>query len=146
MLTYLLVVVWAALPLARTLIQGGGGDHIAFVHRLYRDAAYILAAVLGIVVFEAALGISLENYWFEDLGQSHRYWLSLEYRVVIFLVVLLSVAQRPSRATSKRRTFASSISRFRSLQYLDLAIEIFTKALFSNLQQHHLSSRHAKYI
>src|ERR1022692_4902662 len=90
-ITYLFVLVWAALPLARTLMQGAGGNNIAFVHRLYRDAAYILAAVLGIVVFEAALGISLENYWFGELGQSHRYWLSLGYRVAIFVVVLLSV-------------------------------------------------------
>ena len=89
--TYLFVLVWAALPLARTLMQGPGGNHVALVHRLYRDAAYILAAVLGIIVSEAALGISLESYWFEELGQSHRYWLSLEYRVAIFLVVLLSV-------------------------------------------------------
>ena len=81
----------SALPLAPTLMQGRGGDHIAFVHRLYRDAAYIFAAVLGIVVCEAALGISLENHWFEELGQSHRYWLSLEYRVAIFLAVLLLV-------------------------------------------------------
>ena len=88
---YLFVLALAALPLARTLMQGARGNHIAFVHRLYRDAAYILAAVLGIIVFEAALGISLENYWFEELGQSHRYWLSLEYRVAIFLVVSLLI-------------------------------------------------------
>jgi uncharacterized membrane protein (UPF0182 family) len=88
---YLFVLALAALPLASTLLQGGRGNHIAFVHRLYRDAAYILAAVLGIIVFEAALGISLENYWFEELGQSHRYWLSLEYRIAIFLVILLLV-------------------------------------------------------
>ncbi len=88
---YLFVLAWAALPLTRTLLQGARGNHIAFVHRLYRDAAYILSAAVGIIVFEAALGISLENYWFEELGQSHRYWLSLEYRVAIFLVVLLSV-------------------------------------------------------
>ncbi len=88
---YLFVLVWAALPLIRTLMQGRGGDHIAFVRRLYRDAAYMLAALLGIIVFEAALGISLENYWFEELGQSHRYWLSLEYRMAIFLVALLTV-------------------------------------------------------
>ena len=88
---YLFVIVWAALPLACTLMRGAGGNHIAFVHRLYRDAAYILAAALGIILFEAALGISLENYWFEELGQSHRYWLSLEYRVAIFLAVLLLV-------------------------------------------------------
>ena len=88
---YLLIIVCAGFPLARTLMQGAGGNHIAFVHRLYRDAAYILAAALGIVLFEAALDISLENYWFEELGQSHRYWLSLEYRVAIFVVVSLLV-------------------------------------------------------
>ena len=88
---YLFVLALAALPLASTLLQGGRGNHIAFVHRLYRDAAYILAAGLGIIIFEAALGISLENYWFEELGQSHRYWLSLEYRIAIFLVILLLV-------------------------------------------------------
>ena len=88
---YLFVLLWAALPLVRTLRQGAGGDHIAFVHRLYRDTAYILVAVLGVIVFEAALGISLEIYWFGELGQSHRYWLSLEYRVAIFLMVLLLV-------------------------------------------------------
>ena len=49
---YLFVIVLAALPLACTLILGAGGEHIAFVHRLYRDAGYILAAVLGIIVFE----------------------------------------------------------------------------------------------
>ena len=47
--TYLFVLALAALPLALTLLQGGGGNPIAFVHRLYRDAAYILAAILGIV-------------------------------------------------------------------------------------------------
>ena len=88
---YLFIIVCAGFPLARTLMQGAGGNHIAFVHRLYRDAAYILAAALGIVLFEAALDISLENYWFEELGQSHRYWLSLEYRMAIFVVVSLLV-------------------------------------------------------
>jgi hypothetical protein len=50
---YLFVLVWAALPLARTLMQGPGGNHIEFVRRLYRDAAYILAAVLAIVEVRA---------------------------------------------------------------------------------------------
>jgi hypothetical protein len=89
--TYLFVLALAALPLALTLLQGSGGNHIAFVHRLYRDTAYILAAILGIICLEAALGISLDNYWFEELGQSHRFWLSIEYRVGIFLVTLLLV-------------------------------------------------------
>ena len=88
---YLFVLAFAALPLARTLMQAGRGNHIALVHRLYRDGAYVLAVVIGIIVVEAALGISLENYWFTELGQSRRYWLSLEYRVAIFLVVSLVV-------------------------------------------------------
>ncbi len=88
---YLSVLALAALPLARTLMQGSGGDRIALVHRLYRDAAYILLAGLAIIGVEVALGISLEIYWFGELGQSHRYWLSLEYRLAIFLVVLLAV-------------------------------------------------------
>jgi uncharacterized protein len=87
---YLLVLALAALPLGFTLLQGSGGNHVAFVHRLYRDAAYILAAVLGIICFETALRISLENYWFTELGQGRRFWLSVEYRLIIFLVTLLA--------------------------------------------------------
>jgi uncharacterized membrane protein (UPF0182 family) len=88
---YLFVIALAALPLARTLLQAGGADHIALVHRLYRDAAYLLFVVLAIICLEAALGISLENYWFGELVQSYRFWLSLEYRAGIFLAVLLLV-------------------------------------------------------
>jgi uncharacterized protein len=90
-MTYLFVLALAALPLAHTLLQGGSGNHVAFVHRLYRGAAYILVPFLGIICLEAALGVSLENYWFEELGQSHRFWLSIEYRIGIFLVILLLV-------------------------------------------------------
>ena len=90
-IAYLSVVALAALPLARSLLQRGGGDHVAFVHRLYRDAAYIGVAILAVICFEAALRISLENYWFAELGQSHRFWLSLEYRVGIFWAILFWV-------------------------------------------------------
>ena len=88
---YLSALALAALPLVRTLLQASGGNHIALVHRLYRDAAYILFAVLTIVCLEAALGISLENYWFGELGQTRRFWLSLEYQTGIFLIMLLLV-------------------------------------------------------
>jgi uncharacterized protein len=87
--TYLLIVLAAAVPLARTVLSESGGNQVAFLHRLYRDAAYVLAAVVGIIFFESALRISLENYWFTELGQSRRYWLSLEYRLGIFLVVFI---------------------------------------------------------
>ncbi len=89
--TYLFVLALAVLPLAPTLLQGAGGNHIAFVHRLYRDTAYILAVLLGVICLEVALSISLENYWFDELGQSHRFWLSIEYLVGIFLVILFLV-------------------------------------------------------
>jgi uncharacterized protein len=89
--TYLFVLAVAALPLALTLLQGDRSNRIAFVHRLYRDGAYILAAILAIICLEAALSVFLEDYWFAELGQSHRFWLSIEYRVGIFLVILLLV-------------------------------------------------------
>ncbi len=89
--SYLFVLALAVLPLAYTLLQGAGGNRIAFVHRLYREAAYILAVLLGIIFLEVALSISLENYWFDELGQSHRFLLSIEYRVGTFLVTLLLV-------------------------------------------------------
>ncbi|HEY2529905.1 MAG TPA: UPF0182 family protein [Xanthobacteraceae bacterium] len=89
--SYLFMLLLAALPLASTLLQGSDGNHVAFVHRLYRDAAYILAAGFAIICLEAALRISLENYWFEELGQSHRFWLSLEYCAAIFLMMLALV-------------------------------------------------------
>jgi uncharacterized protein len=88
--TYLFVLALAAIPLARILLQMGDNP-IAFVHHLYRDATCILSAVLGIICLEAALRISLEKYWFEELGQSHRFWLSIEYRAGIFLSILLLV-------------------------------------------------------
>ena len=90
-IAYLLIVALAALPLARSLLLGASGDHIAFVHRLYRDAAYMAIAILAVFCLEAALRISLENYWFAELGQSHRFWLSIVYRVGIFLVILCLV-------------------------------------------------------
>jgi len=60
----------AALPLARTLSKGrGGGPGVMFLHRLYRDFAYIAVAVVAIICFETALTISLQNYWFGELGR-----------------------------------------------------------------------------
>jgi len=89
-ITYLCVLVLAALPLALTVLRGSN-DPIAYVHRLYRDAGYILAAIAGIVCLEVALSISLEDYWFTELAFSRRFWLSIEYRVGILLVIVLVV-------------------------------------------------------
>jgi uncharacterized protein len=88
---YVLLVLLAALPLGRTVLTKGGGSPIVFLHRLYRDLSYIAAAVLGIICFEAVFTISLQNYWFDELGQRYRYWLALGLRLGIFVTVLFSV-------------------------------------------------------
>jgi uncharacterized membrane protein (UPF0182 family) len=89
---YLLLILLAVLPLGRTFLnQKAGGSPVVFAHRLYRDLSYVAAAVLGIVCFEAAMTISLQNYWFDELGQRYRYWLAFGLRAGIFVAVLSSV-------------------------------------------------------
>src|SRR5260370_38367874 len=88
-LSYLCVIAFAAVPLARTSLQSSRDNQIAFVHRLYRDAAYLLVAVFGIICLGIALHISFENYWFDELGHSHRFWVSIAYSVEMFFQMLL---------------------------------------------------------
>jgi uncharacterized membrane protein (UPF0182 family) len=88
--SYLILVAVAALPLALTVLQHRGERRsLAFVHRVYRDLAYIAAAVLAIIVLESIFTIALQNYWFVELGQQYRYWFSLVLRVAIFATVLV---------------------------------------------------------
>jgi hypothetical protein len=89
---YVALTLVAALPLLGTLSRGRNGDpYPVFLHRLYRDLIYVGGAVLAIICFETALTISLQNYWFGELGQAYRYWLTLGLRWAIFLAILLLV-------------------------------------------------------
>lgn len=89
-LSYLIVVFIAALPLAMTVWQQRGKPpSLAFIHRVYRDFAYVAAVVVAIIVFETIFTIALQNYWFIELGQQYRYWFSLGLQVTIFAVVLV---------------------------------------------------------
>jgi hypothetical protein len=89
---YVALVLFSALPLARTLLAGTGSrSEVMFLHRLYRDFAYIAAAALAIVCFETVLTVSLQNYWFGELGQRYRYWLALGLRFGIFSTVLVLI-------------------------------------------------------
>ena len=88
-LSYTLVLAAAALPLAITLLGKKRAWCDAFAHRVYRGAAYVVAAIVCIICLEVALRISLEAYWFAELGQSHRFWLSIAYRIEIFLAFLI---------------------------------------------------------
>jgi hypothetical protein len=57
---YVALALSAALPLARTRSMGiGGRPTLMFLHRLYRDFAYIAAAVFAIIGFQTTLHVSL---------------------------------------------------------------------------------------
>jgi uncharacterized membrane protein (UPF0182 family) len=89
-LAYLILVLVSAIPLGRTFLQHRGAPpSVALAHRIYRDLAYIAGSVLVIVVFEMAISISLQNYWFTELGQQYRYWFALGLRVAIFSAVFV---------------------------------------------------------
>ena len=89
-LTYLIVVCIATIPLMQTILrQRGNPPSIAFIHRVYRDLAYIAIALVAILGLEAILRIALQNYWFGELGQQYRYWFALGLRVAIFAAVFV---------------------------------------------------------
>ena len=90
LLGYLILVAIAAIPLLRTVRQHRGGPpSLDVLHRLYRDLAYIAAAVVAIIVLETMFRISLESYWFAELGQQHRFWFALGLQVAIFAAVFV---------------------------------------------------------
>lgn len=87
---YLILLLFAALPLVVTVVrQQGSLPPIAFIHRVYRDLAYVGVAVAAIIVLETTFTIGLENYWFSELGQQYRYWFALGLEVAIFAAVLV---------------------------------------------------------
>src|SRR6516164_11035084 len=87
---YVALILLAAFPLVRTLLTSGrAAPPVAWLHRLYRDLGYVAGAVLMIICFETALTISLQNYWFGELGQAYRYWLALGLRLAVFLTILI---------------------------------------------------------
>ena len=89
-LSYLIIVLIAALPLTLTVLQNRGNPpSIAFIHRIYRDLAYIVVVVVAIIAIETIFTIALQNYWFSELGQQYRYWLALGLRVAIFATVFV---------------------------------------------------------
>jgi uncharacterized protein len=89
-LSYLIVIFIAALPLAMTVLQQQGKPpSLEFIHRVYRDLAYIGVAILTIIVFETIFTIALQNYWFAELGQQYRYWFALGLRAAIFVTVFV---------------------------------------------------------
>jgi uncharacterized protein len=89
-LSYLIVIFIAALPLLLTILQQRGRPpSVAFIHRVYRDLAYVAVAAVAILVLEAIFRIALQNYWFGELGQQYRYWFALGLRVAIFATVFV---------------------------------------------------------
>ena len=88
---YLILLLVAAAPLAMTLWRNrGAAPSLAFVRRAYRDMAYIAAAIVAIIALETAFRISLEAYWFSELGQQARFWFALGLQVAIFAAVFVA--------------------------------------------------------
>jgi uncharacterized membrane protein (UPF0182 family) len=89
-LSYLILVLAAAVPLARTVLQHQGAPpSVDFAHRLYRDLAYVAAAVAAIILLEMIFTVALQNYWFVELGQQYRYWFAFGLRAAIFVTILV---------------------------------------------------------
>jgi len=89
-LAYLIAVVIAGLPLAITLLQTREGAAIP-LPQIYRDLLYLVCVIIGLVITEVIFRISLQNYWFGELGQQYRYWLALGLRTGIFAAVFAVV-------------------------------------------------------
>ena len=87
---YLLVVMLAAAPLMVRLAFLAPGQTLT-LHQLYGHLLQIAGVVLAIILLEVAFDISLQNYWFAELGQQYRYWLVLGVRLGIFLSVVIVV-------------------------------------------------------
>jgi len=87
---YLLIILCAAAPLAMTLLRAAPGQSIS-PHHIYRHLLRIGAVVLLLIVLEVVFTISLQNYWFGELGQQYRYWLALGLRTAIFATVFVGV-------------------------------------------------------
>jgi uncharacterized membrane protein (UPF0182 family) len=78
---YLLIVALALAPVALSYASTG---------KIPVHGAILFAAIIvGFVCFEIAARVSLEYYWFTELGKTDRFLLALEYRAAVFLAVLI---------------------------------------------------------
>jgi uncharacterized membrane protein (UPF0182 family) len=83
---YVLAIVVALIPALSSYASTG---HFPAIPP--RRVILLAAIVLGIVGLEAALRISLDYYWFTELGKTQRFLLALYYRAAIFFVVAIAV-------------------------------------------------------
>src|SRR5579862_4575542 len=83
---YVLAIVVALIPALSSYASTGRFPAIPL-----RRVILLAAIVLGIVCLEAALRISLDYYWFRELGKTQRFVLALGYRAAIFFAVAILV-------------------------------------------------------
>src|SRR3974390_695405 len=83
---YVLVIVVALIPAALSYASTGRFPAVS-----RRRLILLAGIVLGIICFEAALRISLEYYWYSELGKTQRFLLALQYRAAIFFAVAILV-------------------------------------------------------
>jgi len=87
---YLVAVALAAAPLMAAVLRLTPGQTLS-MHQLYGHLLRIAGVVLAIILLEVAFDISLQNYWFAELGQQYRYWLVLGVRFGMFVAVVVVV-------------------------------------------------------
>ncbi|MFI5033577.1 MAG: UPF0182 family protein, partial [Reyranellales bacterium] len=87
---YLVAVALAVAPLMVRLALLAPGQTLT-LHQMYGHLLRIAAVVLAIILLEVAFDISLQNYWFAELGQQYRYWLVLGIRLGIFVAIVIVV-------------------------------------------------------
>jgi len=90
------VLVWAALPCPYSDAGRRWQAHCVCAPAL-RDAPILWLLSLGSSSLKRRSEFRLKITGLPELGLSRRYWLSLEYRVTIFLVVSLSAKRRHPR-------------------------------------------------
>jgi len=84
-------LIWSSspVPLARTVLQHWAPAFSRLRSpplpgpRLYRRGDR------AIILLEMIFTVSLQNYWFGELGQQYRYWFALGLRAAIFTTVFV---------------------------------------------------------
>ncbi len=97
-LLYLALLTVSVVPLTRTALRGlrlkdefDEAECRVYMRQLRVSATQTAVLLCAIVALIGAINISADAYWFQELGQSDRFWRVLTYECGIFAVSLVVV-------------------------------------------------------